>query len=92
MKKVTTILLLALVVLMTGCATQIDTTNCINTEPSGFFWGWWNGATMFFSFIGSLITNDIVIYDINNNGGWYDLGFILGNGSLFGLFKITIKS
>ena len=33
-------------------------------------------------FIGSLFFDDIAMYAINNNGGWYDFGFVLGAGIL----------
>jgi hypothetical protein len=45
-----------------------------------------------FSFIGSLIWDDVAVYAINNNGGWYDFGFLLGVGGLgFGSSKTTKK-
>ena len=31
-----------------------------------------------FSFIGSLFSNDIAVWAVNNNGGWYTFGFVLG--------------
>jgi hypothetical protein len=36
------------------------------------------------SFIGSLFFDDITIYAVNNNGGWYNFGFLLSVGGLFG--------
>jgi hypothetical protein len=35
---------------------------------------------MFFDFIGSLIWDDVAVYATNNNGGWYDFGFVGGLG------------
>lgn len=51
-------------------------------NPAGFWWGLWNGLTIGFSFIGSLFNDTIAIYDVNNNGGWYDWGFNTGVGIL----------
>lgn len=69
-------------IFMTGCANPSDCV--ISEDPSGFWWGLWNGLTCFFAFFGSLFSDNIVIYDTNNNGGWYDFGFVLGAGILFG--------
>ncbi|HOP12418.1 MAG TPA: hypothetical protein PLH09_00460 [Lentimicrobium sp.] len=35
------------------------------------------------SFTGSLISDSIAMYAVNNNGGWYDFGFVPGAGILF---------
>ena len=79
-----------LVLVLTSCATSVDATQCIDTGESigGFWWGFWNGMTSFWSFIGSLFSDGISIYDVNNKGGLYDLGFLLGIGS----FGAVIKS
>jgi hypothetical protein len=34
------------------------------------------------SFFISLFSDTVVIYAKNNNGGWYDFGFVLGVGGL----------
>jgi len=39
-------------------------------------------------FLGRLLDNNIAIYAVNNNGRWYDFGFVLGSGILgFGAGK-----
>jgi len=79
----------ALVLLMTSCATSVDSTACIATgeDVGGFWWGLWNGLTVVYSFIGSLFDDSIAIYDVNNKGGLYNLGFILGTGSFGSLVR-----
>jgi hypothetical protein len=37
-----------------------------------------------FSFFGSIFSNDIALYGVNNNGAWYDFGFVMGAGISFG--------
>lgn len=32
----------------------------------------------------SLFTDRVNIYDVHNNGNWYNFGFVLGAGVLFG--------
>jgi len=70
--------------LMAGCADVVDISKCVPDEPNGFLGGWWHGIICGFSFIGSLFSDDIAIYSVNNNGGWYDFGFVLGAGIFFG--------
>lgn len=67
---------------LVSCAPATDIHACIITEPRGFWYGIWNGIITPFSFIGSLFSDDITIYNVNNNGGWYDFGFLLGVGGL----------
>lgn len=73
-------------VLLSGCAKAVDVH--ISTEPSGFWLGLWHGIIVPFTFIGSLIWDSVAVYDINNTGGWYDFGFLLGVGAFsFGTSK-----
>lgn len=78
------ILLLSLL----SCAPSIDVTECtvkqLYTHTYGFWGGFWHGLISFFSFFGSLFNDDIAIYAVNNSGGWYDFGFVLGAGILIG--------
>ena len=78
---VTYVLLLA--VLFNGCANVTPIKECVIDAPYGFFGGLWHGIVAPLSFIGSLFSDDIAMYAVNNNGGWYDFGFVLGAGILF---------
>lgn len=81
-------ILLLLVFLLSGCADVIPIEECVFTEPYGFFGGLWHGIIAPISFIGSLFFDDIAMYAVNNNGGWYDFGFVIGAGILtFGSHK-----
>ncbi len=88
------LLVLLLAVLMIGCADKVDVTSCIgiNGEPAGFWEGVWHGLVMVPSFIGSLIWDDVAIYAVNNNGGWYDFGYVGGFFFLVKLFFGILKS
>ena len=74
--KRSNIALAGMLLLLAGCAHSLP----LPTEPApyGFLGGFWHGLIIFFSFVGSLFNDDIAIYAINNNGGWYDFGFYLG--------------
>jgi len=73
-----------MVVLFTSCADVTNIQSCVTVEPYGFLGGLWHGLIAPFSFIGSLFSDNIAIYAVNNTGGWYDFGFVLGSGILFG--------
>jgi hypothetical protein len=47
--------------------------------PQANFWlGLWQGLIVFLSFIASWFDNNIVLYQVHNNGFWYNLGYIIG--------------
>lgn len=70
--------------LLSACADVVQIQNCVTTESYGFWNGLWHGFIAPISFFGSLLDDDIAMYAVNNNGGWYDFGFVMGAGILFG--------
>jgi hypothetical protein len=74
----------ALAVILFSCADVTDIEACRSADPYGFWGGLWHGLIAPISFFGSLLSDDIAMYALNNNGGWYDLGFVIGAGILFG--------
>ena len=72
------------ILLLSSCAEVTPIDPSVTTEPYGFFSGLWHGIIAPFSFFGSLLNDEIAMYAVNNNGGWYDFGFVLGAGILFG--------
>jgi hypothetical protein len=67
---------------LTSCADVTQINECAVSTPYGFFSGIWHGFIAPFSFIFSLFIDDIAMYAVNNSGGWYDFGFVLGAGIL----------
>ena len=53
-------------------------------EPARFWVGLWHGVISPIVFIASLFTPDVRIYEKNNRGILYDLGFLLGVMVVFG--------
>ncbi len=53
-------------------------------DPAGFWLGLWHGIIAPITFIISLFSDNIGVYEIYNSGTWYDLGFLLGVGGVFG--------
>lgn len=84
MKK--TYLLLCLVFLsslfLTSCAAGPNTA-ASDGSIIGFWLGLWHGMIAPITFIISLFSNNVSFYEVHNNGGWYNFGFVLGAGILF---------
>ena len=47
-------------------------------SPAGFWHGLWHGVIALVTFVISLFSDTVKMYEVQNNGGWYDFGFILG--------------
>ena len=75
---------LGILFLMTGCASSIPVDQCIENDLYGFWGGLWHGIIAPISFILSLFMDEVAMYAVNNTGSWYDFGFVLGAGILFG--------
>ena len=75
---------LGILFLMTACAPSISVEQCIENDLYGFWGGLWHGIIAPISFVLSLFMDDVAMYAVNNTGGWYDFGFVLGAGIIFG--------
>ncbi len=81
MKKRNLFILLAVVVLLaTTLACASGNPYASSEYPAGFWKGLWDGMTSGISWIISLFNPGYGIYEVHNNGGWYNFGFILGIG------------
>jgi hypothetical protein len=78
------VILTLTIVLIAGCADVTNIDACRQAVPYGFPGGLWHGIIAPISFICSLFSDDIAMYALNNNGGWYDFGFVIGAGIFFG--------
>lgn len=79
--------ILLLLLLLSACVAGPNTSSNIpsaNGDLAGFFMGLWHGIIAPVTFVLSLIFDKISLYEVHNTGGWYDLGFVLGAGILFG--------
>ncbi len=79
--------------LFTSCADVVTVVEIAETNPHvyGFWGGTWHGMITGFSFIGSLFSDEIAVYAIANNGGWYDFGFVGGFSIMFQVLAQIIK-
>jgi len=95
MKLFMVILFISLAMVMVGCMPNSNTVvNTPNVEGSisGFWMGLWQGIICPISWFISLFTNTINVYEVHNNGGWYNFGFVLGAGILGGTSSSASKS
>ena len=88
MKKVILVIAIILVLLvLAGCAaatnSQVGTANA-QGQPAGFLLGLWHGFISPVTFIISLFSKVVGIYEIHNNGNWYNFGFVLGCAVIYG--------
>lgn len=81
-KKFSFPLMLVLIVLvLASCAPGNER---FAADPPGFFFGLWHGFISFVTFIVSLFNDSVDIYQVNNAGKLYDLGYILGVAIFYG--------
>ncbi|MHC4471498.1 MAG: hypothetical protein ACYTDY_10450 [Planctomycetota bacterium] len=73
-------LLLALLLLV-GCAAGDQR---FDDGPAGFWAGLWHGFIVLVAFVVSLFYDTVSIYEANNAGNLYNLGFVLGAACFFG--------
>ena len=67
---------LAALALSACVATQDPAT--VQPGAPGFVQGIWHGFIFPVAWVFSLFMDDISVYAVPNNGGWYDFGFFLG--------------
>lgn len=70
--------LLAVLLLPVLAACAAGANPAVADDGSGFWLGLWHGIILPVTFIVSLFTDTVNIYEADNNGNWYDLGFVLG--------------
>jgi len=73
---------LALSLLLAGCATQMAGT--VKPEAPGFWLGLVQGFIAPVTFLISLFKPEVAVYSVPNSGGWYNFGFVLGIGGFAG--------
>ena len=68
--------LIPLMFLLASCAA--GDIRFTSESPAGFWFGLWHGVISFISLIIHLFNGSVTVYELNNTGGWYDFGFLLG--------------
>lgn len=64
--------------LLSSCAAGPNPAAGTGQEPPGFWLGLWHGIILPVTFVISLFTDGVNVYEVANNGNWYDFGFAFG--------------
>ena len=75
---------LATVLLLAACAAGPNAALDTGPDPAGFWLGLWHGFILPVTVLVSLFTDSVSIYEVQNSGNWYDLGFAIGASAVFG--------
>lgn len=67
-----------------GAAGGNDVAHVATGHISGFWAGLWHGLIAPITLIVSLFNDHVNIYDVHNNGNWYNVGFMIGVGTILG--------
>ncbi len=82
------LVLLVLLVVVSACAPGPNPMRSVEeperSDAPGFWNGLWHGIIVPVTFVVSLFNDRVSIYEVNNRGGWYDFGFVLGVITIFG--------
>ena len=73
--------------LLAGCAAGTNPTVDVldvDGKSAGFWSGLWHGIISPVTFIISLFSDNVNVYEVYNSGNWYDFGFMLGVSIIFG--------
>jgi hypothetical protein len=76
-------LLLTLAACAPGPNAATDTV-AFATGQAGFWYGLWHGFILPVTFVVSLFTDSVSVYEVHNTGNWYDVGYVLGISLVFG--------
>ena len=71
--------------MLTACApgpNNLKGTPSEKHSVAGFWLGLWQGFISPFVFVISLFVPDFNIYEVHNNGAWYNFGYLFGAGLL----------
>jgi predicted small secreted protein len=72
------ILAVLVALLLSSCAAGPNPAAGTGEDPAGFWWGLWHGVIFPVTFVISLFTDNVGVYEVANNGNWYDFGFLFG--------------
>jgi hypothetical protein len=81
------VVVLLLLNILAGCAAGTNPSKGTASEhdvAAGFWLGLWQGFIAPFVFVASLFKNNLSIYEVHNNGAWYNFGYLFGLACIFG--------
>ena len=76
-------LVLVFVIILASCApgpNSAEKTPNAQGKIAGFWLGLWQGLISPITFVISIFSKTVRIYEVHNNGFWYNFGFVIGAG------------
>ena len=86
-KVIVAVLLVCAVIVVAGCAAEpnpVEGETNAEGKVAGFWQGLWHGMIAPITFIISLFSKNVGVYEVYNNGGWYNFGFMFGISMVLG--------
>ena len=81
------LVIVAVLLVLSACAAgpnaAVDVPSAAG-DIAGFWRGLWHGIIVPVTFVVSLFSDTVSVYEVHNNGGWYDFGFFLGASFFLG--------
>lgn len=74
--------LIPFILFLTSCAAGNE--QFTQADPAGFLYGLWHGIISVICLVIHLFNDSVAVYELNNTGGWYDFGFLMGVISIWG--------
>jgi hypothetical protein len=78
------VVLVFALIMLTACAPGANVAAAQGPDSAGFWLGLWHGLICPITFIVSLFNHGVSIYEVHNNGGWYNFGFLIGASMILG--------
>ena len=75
--------ILGATLILAGCApgpNSAEKTANAEGKTAGFLLGLWHGFISPVTFVISVFSKNVRLYEVHNNGTWYNFGFVLGAG------------
>lgn len=76
-------MVVGLMLVLSACAAGPNEAVDAGADPAGFWLGLWHGFITPVTFVVSLFTDNVNVYEVNNSGNWYDFGFVIGVSVIF---------
>lgn len=87
MKKVFIVALLVALFALAGCVAGPNPSVNVPNEAgqvAGFWLGLWHGIIAPATFVISLFSSTVHVFEVHNNGAWYVFGFLVGLAAVWG--------
>jgi hypothetical protein len=81
--RLSLLLAILFLIVVSACApgpNGVENTPDGSGRVAGFWKGLWHGLISPITFVVSLFDRHVRLYEVHNNGGWYNFGFVLGAG------------